>query len=186
MKRQVSFHFGGRLGRATTDSIHLLIKTVKDAWRKGEVASLLCLDVKAAFPSAAVDVLLLEMKRCGIPMGHMEWFKSRLEGRKTSLLFDDYKSNTFNIKEGIDQGDARFLITWIIYNHQILKIFKKVNKETSFLFMDDTVILVTGPDFTAMHMRLKVLSCNATWKMIDRVYPELKSEQDEYRFKVEL
>ena len=35
-------HFGGRPGRATMDSIHLLVKVVKDAWRKGEVASLLC------------------------------------------------------------------------------------------------------------------------------------------------
>jgi hypothetical protein len=43
-----SNHFGGRPGRATTDSVHLLVKTVKDAWRKGEVASLLCLDVKGA------------------------------------------------------------------------------------------------------------------------------------------
>jgi len=35
-------HFGGRPGRATTDSVHLMVKTVKDTWRKGEVASLLC------------------------------------------------------------------------------------------------------------------------------------------------
>ena len=75
-------HFGGRPGRATTDSIHLLVKLVKDAWRKGEVASLLCLDVKAAFPSVAVDMLLQEMRECGIPLGHVEWFKRRLEGRK--------------------------------------------------------------------------------------------------------
>ena len=26
-------HFGGRLGRATMDSIHLVVKLVKDAWR---------------------------------------------------------------------------------------------------------------------------------------------------------
>ena len=52
-----SNHFGGRPGRATTDSIHLMVKVVKDAWRKGEVASLLCLDVKVAFPSTAVDVM---------------------------------------------------------------------------------------------------------------------------------
>ena len=117
----------------------MLIKTVKDAWRKGEVTSLLCLDVKAAFPSTAVDVMLLEMKRCGILLGHMEWFKRRLEGRKTSLLFNNYKSNIFNIKEGINQGDAHLLITSIIYNHQILKIFSKANKETGFLFVDDTV-----------------------------------------------
>ena len=30
-----------------------------------------------------------------------------------------------------------------------------------------------------------LLSCDATWKMIDGVYPELKSKQDKYRFKVE-
>lgn len=143
-------HFGGRPGRATTDSIHLMVKLVKDAWRKGEVASLLCLDVKAAFPSAAVDVLMHEMRMCGVPRGHVEWFERRLEGRKTSLIFDDYKSETFDIKEGIDQGDAQSLIAWIIYNHPILKIFDKGAKETGFLYVDDTAILVTGNDFTAL------------------------------------
>ena len=41
---------------------------------------------------------------CGIPEGYVEWFERHLEGRKTRLLFDNYKSDTFNIKEGIDQG----------------------------------------------------------------------------------
>ena len=53
-------HFGGRPGRVTTDSIHMVVKLVKDAWRRGEVVLLLCLDVKAAFPSAVVDVLVQE------------------------------------------------------------------------------------------------------------------------------
>jgi UV DNA damage repair endonuclease len=44
-------HFGVRPGRTTTDSIHLLTKTIKDTWRKGQVASALFLDVKGAFPS---------------------------------------------------------------------------------------------------------------------------------------
>jgi hypothetical protein len=34
-------HFGARPGCTMTDSIHLLIKTVKDAWRKGQVVSTL-------------------------------------------------------------------------------------------------------------------------------------------------
>ena len=95
-------HFGGRPGRATTDSVHQLVKLVKDAWRKGEVTSLLCLDVKLAFPSTALDVLSHEMRQCGIPNRHVEWLERRLEGRKTSLVFDDFKSETFNITEGID------------------------------------------------------------------------------------
>ena len=85
----------------------------------------------------------------------MEWFKRRLEGRKTTILFDDFRSNMFNIKEGIDQGNAHSLIAWIIYNHQILKIFKKSCKETGFLFVDDVAILVTGSDFDDTHTRLK-------------------------------
>lgn len=72
-------HFRGRQGRATTDSIHLVVKLVKDGWRKGEVASLLCLNVKAAFPSTMVDVLIQEMRGCGIPEGHVEWFERRLD-----------------------------------------------------------------------------------------------------------
>jgi hypothetical protein len=147
-------YFEGRPGRATTDSVHLLVKTVKDAWRKGEVASLLCLDVKGAFPSAAVDVLLHEMRVCGVPSGHVEWFERCLQGRKTSLIFDDSKSETFNIEEGIDQGDAQSLIAWIICNHQILKIFDKACKETGVLYVEDTAVLVTGDDFRSTHDKL--------------------------------
>jgi hypothetical protein len=94
------------------------------------------LDVKGAFPSAAVDVLLHEMRVCGVPSGHVEWFARRLQGRKTSLIFDDFKSETFDIEEGIDQGDAQSLIAWIIYNHQILKIFARhARRRASFMSM---------------------------------------------------
>ena len=148
-------HFRGRLGRATTDLIHLMVKMVKDAWRRGEVASLLCLDIKAAFLSMAINVLLQEMRHCGIPEGHVRWFERRLEGRKMTLIFDDYRSETFNIKDGIDQGDTHLLIAWLIYNHRILKIFKKECKETSFLFVDNTAILVTRVDFHETHAKLK-------------------------------
>ena len=47
-------HFGARPGQTTTNSIHLLTKTVKDAWKKNQVASALFLNVKGTFPS--VDI----------------------------------------------------------------------------------------------------------------------------------
>ena len=148
-------HFGGRPGRATTDSIHLMVKTVKDAWRKGEVASLLCLDVKGAFPSTAVDVLKHEMRQHGVPEGHVEWLGRRLEGRRTTLIFDDYRSEFFDIKDGLDQGDAQSLIAWIIYNLLILRIFRKLAKETGLLYVDDAAALVTGADFHVTHDKLR-------------------------------
>ena len=89
------------------------------------------------------------------PGGHVDWFRRRLEGRKTALLFDDYRSETFDINEGIDQGDAHSLIAWIIYNHRILEIIRKSCKEAGFLFVDDAAILVTGVDFEDTHTKLR-------------------------------
>ena len=48
-------HFGGRPGRTTTDSLHLLVDTVKVAWRRKQVASVLFLDVEGAFPNAVTE-----------------------------------------------------------------------------------------------------------------------------------
>jgi Reverse transcriptase (RNA-dependent DNA polymerase) len=68
-------HFGARPGRTTTDSIHMLTKTVKDTWHKGQVVSALFLDVKGAFPSVDIDRLIHNMRKCGIPQEYTEWMK---------------------------------------------------------------------------------------------------------------
>jgi hypothetical protein len=56
-------HFGARPGRTTTDSIHMHTKIIKDAWRKGQVASTLFLDVKGAFPSVDTKRLFHNMRK---------------------------------------------------------------------------------------------------------------------------
>ena len=85
----------------------------------------------------------------------------------------------FNIKEGIDQGNAHSLIAWIIYNHQILRIFKKLCKETRFLFVDDMVILVTGTDFEDTHNKLKDVMTRErgvmAWAQCTIAHSELKN-----------
>src|SRR6267154_4501235 len=63
-----STHFGGRPGRSTTDSLHLLTKFVTDAWAsKDNFVSVLFLDVKATFPSVIVNRLLHNLRKARIP-----------------------------------------------------------------------------------------------------------------------
>jgi len=50
--------FGGRPGRSTTDAIHLLTHTIKDAWRSGKVTVALFLDVQGAFPNTVKERLI--------------------------------------------------------------------------------------------------------------------------------
>ena len=56
-------HFGGRPGRTTTDSLHLVVNKIKGAWRRKKVAVMLFLDIEGAFPNAVTDCLLHNMRK---------------------------------------------------------------------------------------------------------------------------
>jgi len=116
---------------------------------------LLCLNVKGAFLSMAVDVLKHEMHQHRMPERHVEWLGRQFEGRQTMLVFNDYQSELFDIKDRLDQGDAQSLIAWIIYNLLILRIFQKLVKETGLLYIDNVAALVTGADFHVTHDKLR-------------------------------
>jgi ribonuclease HI len=148
-------HFGARPGRTTTDSIHLLTKTIKDAWRKGQVASILFLDVKGAFPSVDVNRLIHNMKKRGIPREYTEWMRRRLSDRKTTLSFDDYQTDAFEVHNGLDQGDPFSGILYLIYNADLLKIPVLKAGERLLLFVDDAVIIVMGKNFNETHNKLR-------------------------------
>ena len=148
-------HYGARPGRTTTDSIHMLTKTIKDAWRKGQVASCLFLDVKAAFPSVDINRLIHNMRKRGIPQEYMDWMKRRLANRKTTLLFDDYTTTAFTVDNGLDQGDPFSGICYLLHNSDITDIPIRKADEHALLFVDDAAIIVTGKSFNITHNKLR-------------------------------
>jgi len=148
-------HFGGRPGRTTTDALHLMTKTVKDAWRRKEVASILFLDVKGAFPSVAVDRLIHNMHTKGIPKQYTEWMQRRLVDCQTTLLFDDHQSEKFSIDNGLDQGDPYSVICYLLYNTSLLEIPTPHLREAILLFVDDATIIVAGKNFEDTHRMLR-------------------------------
>jgi hypothetical protein len=115
-------HFGTRPGRTTTDSIHLLTKMIKDAWRKVQVASVLFLNVKGAFPSVDVNRLIHNMRKQGILKEYTEWMRRWLQNRKTILSFNDYQTDAFEVHNSLDQGDPFLGISYLIYNADLLKL----------------------------------------------------------------
>jgi ribonuclease HI len=150
-------HFGGRPGRSTTDSVHLLIQMVKDAWRKGLVVSVLFLDVKGAFPSVDIKRLVHNLRARGVPREHTEWMMRRLEGRQTTLTFDDFRSTMLAIDSGIDQGDPLSVITYLLYNACFLECLRQEHGERGALFVDDAYVLITGVDFGDTHRKIELI-----------------------------
>ena len=140
-------HFGGRPGRTTEDSLHLLESTVRNAWRQGKVASALFLDIEGAFPNTVTDRLLHNMKCRRLPPEIVNYTKQLLSDRKTRLHFDDFISDWFNITNGIGQGDPLSMILYIIYDSDLVDIARKSKGELTLAFVDDTVLITMAKSF---------------------------------------
>ncbi|CDO73528.1 hypothetical protein BN946_scf185013.g163 [Trametes cinnabarina] len=147
--------FGGRLGRTTADSLHLVTKTVKDAWRRGHVASIVFLDIKSAFPAASPERLFYNLRMRGVPAEYVEWLRVKLTGRRTRLRFDDYTSDLFDIESGIDQGCPLSVILYAFYNSDLIDSADTSDGELAVGSMDDVALVVTGKTFDICHDKIR-------------------------------
>lgn len=149
-----NLQFGGCTGRTTTDSIHLVTKTVKDAWRKQHVASVVFLDIKSAFPAASPERLCHNLRMRGVPVEYVDWLRVKLEHRRTQLKFDDYVLEAFQILSGIDQGCPLSVTLYAFYNSDLIDSAILKNRETAVGSMDDVALVVTGKTFVICHEKI--------------------------------
>jgi len=143
-------HFGGRPGRTTTDALHLLTYRIKDAWRKGKVASVLFLDIEGAFPNAVPEKLVRNMKRRGVPSKIINFTASMLTNRETKIRFDDYTSESIRLDNGIGQGDPLSMGLYQFYNADLLDIPSEPS-QLAIAYVDDAIIYASGNSFEETH-----------------------------------
>jgi ribonuclease HI len=147
-------HFGGRPGRTTTDSIHLLVDTIKAAWRRKQVASVLFLDVEGAFPNAVPERLLHNLRSRRVPEKYVIFVKNMLMNRRTRLKFDDYLSDWFTLDNGIGQGDPLSMILYLFYNSDMIEI-PSGKHEMGLGYVDDMALVATAKSFDKSHRMIK-------------------------------
>ena len=125
-----STHFGGRPGRSTTDSLHLLETTICHAWRQGKIVSVLFLNIEGTFPNAVTDRLLHNMRTHRLPPEVVNYTQQLLQGRRTRLRFDDFNSDWIPIANGIGQGNPLSMILFVIYNSDFEMTLRPNTKRT--------------------------------------------------------
>ena len=140
-------HFEGRPGRTTTDALHYLVYKIKDAWRKGKVASLLFLDMEGAFPNAVTDRLIHNLRKHKIPEAYVDFVHRLLDGRKTRLKFNDFISELMDIRNGIGQGNPFSMLLYILFNADLLECLALLNDEDAIGYVDDAMAIAFGNNF---------------------------------------
>ena len=98
-------HFGGHPGRTTTDSMHLVVNRIKNAWQHKRVTVMLFLDIEGVFPNAVMEQLLHNMQKQHIPEQYILFIAQMLKDWWTKFKFNNYKSDWVNIDNGIRQGN---------------------------------------------------------------------------------
>jgi hypothetical protein len=151
-----SNHYGARPGHAAMDTLHAVVKIVKGTWRKGEVASVLCMDVKGPFPSVNLDHLVHNMRKHGVPRQHTDWMR-KYKGQTSHIVFDNYTSEAFKVDGGLDQGDPALGISYLIYNSDLAEIPLRQKKagEAGVIYVDNNTMVVTGLTFEIRHRKLE-------------------------------
>lgn len=148
-------HFLGRPGRTTTDALHFITMTVKNALRTGKVASALFLDIKAAFPSVNSLALFKDLRRQGIPPRLTGWLKRKMTGRVTTLEFDDYVSPYFPLPGCLEQGCPMSVALYLMYNAPMLGAARADRGEFIAGNIDDVIVLTIGDTYDDTHGKLR-------------------------------
>ena len=146
--------FGGRPGRCTTDAMHLVVQKIKDTWRAKKVASILFLDIQAAFPNTVKERLLHNMRSCRVPTPYICLFDHMLSDRQTRLRFDDFISDLVHLSNGTTQGCPLSMLLYAFYNAELIEIAHGKN-ELAAGFVDDCAFVATANNLDDSHKILK-------------------------------
>ena len=120
-----------------TALLHVLDKLLINADRR-LVSVLALLDLSAAFDTLDHDIML---KRLHITFGLdgivLKWFESYLHNRSQTVIIDNEKSDTSNLKYGVPQGSVLGPILFTLYTQPLSELITSHNCDYH-KFADDT------------------------------------------------
>ena len=146
--------FGGHPGRCTTNVMHLVTQQIKDAWRSKKTASILFLNIQAAFPNTVKERLIHNMKTRQVPTRYNKLIDRMLSNCSTRLKFNDFISKLININNRTTQGCLLSMLLHAFYNTDLIDITNGKN-ELSTGFVDNCAFIAIGDMLEEMHQTLQ-------------------------------
>ena len=131
--------FGFRKGHSTSHGITHVHEQVIQSLEKKKVCALLFIDLKAAFDTVNVDILLTKLNHYGYRGKILKLLTSYLYNRKQFVFSDGISSCLLDVLCGVPQGSVLGPLLFIIYINDICNSSAADNS----LFADDAALLVT-------------------------------------------
>jgi len=135
------------------------------------MTSILAFNISQFFPSLNHQLLFLILEKAGLDSKVSFFFKNYLVRRKTSYVWNDLHSLSFEVNVRVGQGSALSPILSALYLSPFLYILKKHLKNlkipiSTLLFVDDGLIITQNKSLNTSNSHL-FCSYNVLSKLLD-------------------
>ena len=133
--------FGFRKNMSTYMPLLLLQEKITKAFETNKIVCGLYLDLRKAFDTVDINILLSKIQAYGIKDKAYEMINSYLCDRTQCVEIDTQRSSFLPIEIGVPQGSILGPLLFIIYINDFPNVSDKI---TSYLYADDTAIFIEG------------------------------------------
>lgn len=151
--------FGFQKNKSTYMPILLLQEIVTKAFEHGEFTLGVFLDIKKAFDTVHINILLQKLQRYGVKHTAFEMLSSYLYDRKQSVKIHNTYSSLTKVKMGVPQGSILGPLLFLLYINDLPLLSSDM---TCLSYADDTAIIFKSKDLytlqTTVNMRLALIN----------------------------
>jgi hypothetical protein len=141
--------FGFRPRHSTFHPMLDILNRASNALNNKKHMLIIFCDLKKAFDTCDVDVLLGKLRKLGVKNLELAWFKSYLTNRSQYVSIDDHNSILLQILTGVPQGSILGPLLFLIYINDLPECSDFLSK----LFADDTALILCEDDLENLVLR---------------------------------
>ena len=144
--------FGFQKNKSTYMPLLLLQDIVTKAFEEGKFAVGLFLDIKKAFDTVDIKLLLKKLQKYGVRNKSYKMLTSYLQGRKQCVKVRETHSSFRNVTMGVPQGSILGPLLFIIYINDLPNISTDM---ACLSYADDTAMIFTNESINSLQKTVK-------------------------------